>query len=92
MNNLTRRPVYAAALALYLAWIAATIIEIFFKSHRGGFGLAQGDYFKVLNVLEFAALGGVALFVLAVMVERVWPALDRSAAAATPSSSSPPAG
>ena len=92
MTAFTRRPAYAAALALYLAWIAATIIEIFFRSHKTGFGLIEpGDYFRVYYTLLYSAFGGVPLFLLAVMLERVWPGLDRSGRPATPSWSSPPA-
>jgi hypothetical protein len=81
MEAIGRRPAFAVALALYLAWIAATIDEVFVKHHRQGAGFVfypPGDFFKVADALQFSAVGGVVLFVLAAMVERVWPALDRS--------------
>jgi hypothetical protein len=92
MTAVHRRPAYAIALALYLAWIAASIDEVFFHQHRGGLGLiAPGDYFKVYDTLLYSTFGGVAVFLLAVMLERVWPGLDRSPPAASPRSPSPPA-
>jgi hypothetical protein len=76
-GNLRKRPASSIALALSLAWTAAVIYEVEFRS-KGTFFPRHGLFLKVYSIIQASAIGVLGFLALAVLVERVWPDLDRS--------------
>jgi len=73
MRAIRRKPASAAALALSLVWIAASIYEIAIK-RTGTFFPGHGDFLITYTTIQTAAIGVIGLLGLAVLIERVWTA------------------
>ena len=76
MRAILRRPASALALALSLAWVAASVYEVAIK-RTGDFFPARGTFIIAYTTIETATIGVIGFLGLAILVERVWPGLVR---------------